>query len=233
MATESTDKPKLLSVIESDAIRNRSEEEYRALVLSRYDGTAGALTNVTGFITGHETLAGRLIRPGSFDVSQCQAVLDAGCGNGRYSITIRKQAPDAFIAAFDLSVNMLNRARRRLGDRHTGFAAADVTALPYVADTFDAAVCGWVLEHLPDPRPALYEFHRVLRPGGKFLLLCTEATWTGAFCSRIWHCRTYRRDELRKYAEECGFVWTREHWFSRLHRALHLGGIIVELTRGR
>ena len=41
-------------------------------------------------------------------------ILDAGCGNGRYSKFILKEAdPDAFLTGFDLSQRMLKRARRR------------------------------------------------------------------------------------------------------------------------
>lgn len=210
----------------------RSPEEYRELVRGHYDGIAGALTSMTGLVTGHEALAGKLINPSGFDVSRCRSILDAGCGNGRYSIYLKKTAPpDARIAAFDLSVNMLARARKRVGADRAGFAAADVTRLPFADRCFDAAVCGWVLEHLPDPRPALREFHRVLVPGGKLLLMCTEDTITGAWCSRLWHCRTYNRAELRRYAEECGFRWAIERFFSGMHRRLRLGGIVVELER--
>jgi demethylmenaquinone methyltransferase/2-methoxy-6-polyprenyl-1,4-benzoquinol methylase len=228
---DSTKKPKLFSAIESDKMHSRDAAEYRDLVRKKYDGLAGGLTNVTGFITGHEALAGRIIRPGAFDVRNCRVILDAGCGNGRYSIALRKQAPDAQIVAFDLSLNMLARARHRLGDNHVGFASADVTVLPFQDRVFDAAVCGWVLEHLPDPRPALREFQRVLQLGGKLLLMCTESTLTGALCSRLWHCRTYRRSELKQAVEDCSLEWTKEHWFTGFHRALRLGGIIVELTK--
>ena len=75
------------------------------------------------------------------------------------------------------------------------------------------------------------ELARVLRPGGKLLLLATEDTFTGALCSRLWHCRTYNRRELQKAAEECGLIWRRPLYFSLLHRMLRLGGIIVELQR--
>jgi ubiquinone/menaquinone biosynthesis C-methylase UbiE len=110
-------------------------------------------------------------------------------------------------------------------------AVADLTRLPNADGAFDAVVCGWVLEHLPDPRPGLRELARVLTPGGKLLLLSTEDTLSGAVCSRFYHCRTYNRGELKQVCAECGLRWERELWFSRLHRALKLGGIIVELKR--
>ena len=72
---------------------------------------------------------------------------------------------------------------------------------------------------------------QLLRPGGKLLLLTTEDTFTGAWCSRLWHCRTYNRVALRAVAEECGLTWQRELWFSPVHRWMKLGGIIVELHR--
>src|SRR5262249_54569049 len=64
------------------------------------------------------------------------------------------------------------------------------------------------------------------------LLLSTEDTLSGAVCSRFYHCRTYNRDELKQVCAECGLRWERELWFSRLHRLMKLGGIIVELKRG-
>ena len=213
---------------------NPPSQEYRKFIQGHYDGPAGAFTAVTGFLTGHEALAGRLIRPDGFDVRGCKRILDAACGNGRYSKFLLKTAdPDAMLTAFDLSPNMLLRARARVGSERVSYAVADLTRLPYADAAFDAIVCGWVLEHLPDPRTGLRELARVLAPGGKLLLLSTENTVTGYLCKWMWHCcNAYDRRELRKHCEECGLSWQREMWFSRVHRWLRLGGIIVELRRG-
>src|SRR6516165_11962547 len=107
----------LNSVLESKEQQRRSFGDYRRFIRDHYDGLPGALTAITGLITGHEALAGRLIRPGGFDVRGYKRILDAGCGNGRYSrFLLRHADPDALITAFDLSQRMLKRARRRLGN---------------------------------------------------------------------------------------------------------------------
>lgn len=225
-------RPGLGKVIESKDPERRPFAEYRRLVQNHYDGLPGALTAVTGLVTGHEALAGRLISPGGFDVRGCKCILDAGCGNGRYTRFLLQQAdPDALITGFDYSQGMLQRARERLHSDRATQVAADLTRLPYAGASFDAVICGWVLEHLPDPRPGLSELARVLRPAGKLLLLATEDTLTGAVCSRLWHCRTYNRANLRQVCESCGLRWERELWFSKLHAWLKLGGIIVQLRR--
>ncbi|MGE3808710.1 MAG: class I SAM-dependent methyltransferase [Gemmataceae bacterium] len=219
-------------MLKSKEHQKRSFGDYRRFIQNQYDGLPGAFTSVTGLVTGHETLAGRLIRPSGFDVRGCKRILDAGCGNGRYShFLLRRADADAMVTAFDYSQGMLQRARERLRGERASHVAADLTRLPYPDACFDAIVCGWVIEHLPDPRPGLAELARVLQPGGKFLLLTTEDTLNGAICSRLFHCRTYNRRELRVVCGEFGLEWHRELWFSRLHALLRLGGIVVELKR--
>src|SRR5438309_2036969 len=169
---ERSGKRGLKGAIESKKVTCQPFCEYRKFIQGHYDGIAGKLTSITGLVTGHEALAGRLIRPSAFDVRGCKRILDAGCGNGRYSrFLLRWADPDAFLAAFDLSQRMLKRARRRLHSPRVSHVAADLTKIPFASGFFDAVVCGYVLEHLPDPRPGLTELARVMGPGGKMLLL--------------------------------------------------------------
>jgi SAM-dependent methyltransferase len=229
---EHSTKHGLKAAIASKKLARQTFRDYRRFIQNHYDGLAGKLTGFTGLVTGHEALAGRLIRPGAFDVRGCKRILDAGCGNGRYSkFLLRWADADAFIAGFDLSQRMLIRARRRRQASRINHVAADLTKIPFASGFFDAVVCGYVLEHLPDPRIGLSELARVLRPGGKLLLLVTEDTYTGSMCSRMWHCRTYNRRELERVCGECGLKWKRPHFFSKLHAMFRLGGIIVEMRR--
>ncbi len=218
--------------LESKKHRQQPYGDYRRFIQHHYDGIAGKLTRVSGFFSGHEALAGQVFKPRAFDLRGCKRILDAGCGDGRYTRHILKRADaDALIAAFDLSSRMLVRARRRLKSVRVCHVSADLTRLPYPDGFFDAVVCGWVLEHLPDPRPGLRELARVLQPGGKLLLMTTEDTLTGSVCSSLWHCRTYNRSELHRICQECGLRWDRPLYFSNIHRLFRLGGIVVELHK--
>jgi SAM-dependent methyltransferase len=222
----------LLGALESKDPARRPLAEYREFVRDHYDGLPGALTAITGILTGHEALAGKLISPSGFDVRGCNSILDAGCGNGRYThFLLREADSEARITGFDYSQQMLRRARTRLNNPRATHVAADLARLPYGDASFDAAVCGWVLEHLPDPRPGLRELARVLKPASKLLLMATEDTLTGALCSRLWHCRTYNREDLKRTCQSCGLEWQRDLWFSKLHSALRLGGIVSEFRR--
>src|ERR1700730_13117578 len=88
----------LTAALESAEPRQRSFTDYRRFIQNHYDGLPGALTAVTGLLTGHEALAGRLISPEGFDVRGCKCILDAGCGNGRYTRFLLRQAdPEALI----------------------------------------------------------------------------------------------------------------------------------------
>lgn len=218
--------------LESKKLRKQSASEYRSFIQHHYDGIAGKLTSISGLFTGHSILAGQVLRQGAFDLRGCKRILDAGCGNGRHcKYILRRGDADAAIHAFDLSQRMLKRSQRRLKSSRINYVAADLTRLPYPDAFFDAIVCGWVLEHLPDPLPGLKELTRILQPGGKLLLMTTEDTFAGAMSSGLWHCRTYNRQELRGLCEEAGLVWNRPLYFSKLHRIFKLGGIIVELRR--
>jgi ubiquinone/menaquinone biosynthesis C-methylase UbiE len=106
-------------------------------------------------------------------------LLDAGCGTGLFSIGLARARSGLEIDAVDASAGMIRVARRnaaRLGVDGIEFRTGDVTRLPYDADRFEAVVAGGLFPNLDDPRPALDEFRRVLRPGG--LLFVAEVDRT-------------------------------------------------------
>jgi ubiquinone/menaquinone biosynthesis C-methylase UbiE len=229
----SAPKEKLLNrLVEHKLMKQVSYEEYRDAVREKYDGPQGALLTTASFLSGHLAMGARMFRKRRFDLAGSKRILDVGSGAGQIAKhLIRYADDDASLTCFDLSFEMLRRARTRLRSRMPRYVAADMSCLPFADGSFDTITCGYVLEHLPDPRPGLAELSRVLVSGGRMLLFATEDSMSGAFTSRIWLCRTFNRPELRKLCEEYGLDWTRELWFSRMHKVFRAGGICVELTR--
>ena len=130
-----------------------------------------------------------------FDVGALAGVLDAqwivgdlGCGTGQISETL---APFVHrVIAVDSSRAMLKAARQRLTDgARVDLRQGDLTALPIDDAALDAAVMSLVLHHVADPAAVIREAARVVRPGGRFLLV-----------DMLSHDR-------REYQQQMGHVW--------------------------
>ena len=222
----------LRRLIENRLIDRVDSERYRNKVREVYDGRQGALLATASKLSLHEPLGRRLFQRERFSLRGAQRILDVGSGAGQISKHLIDFAdPNAEIVCTDLSHGMLRRARNRLDGRAPQFASCDLTHLPFADESFDRVTCGYVLEHLQDPEPGLKEVARVLRAGGRMLLLTSEDSIGGAWTSRFWYCRTYNREELLAGCERVGLRLRQELWFSRIHEILRAGGICVELEK--
>ncbi|MEX2316902.1 MAG: class I SAM-dependent methyltransferase [Pirellulales bacterium] len=219
-------------LVENDLIRRVSFDEYREKIQHVYGGPKGAMLATCSLLSLHIPLGKRLFRARRFDLRGMRSILDVGSGAGQIIQHLLEFAdPAAQITGVDLSQQMLQRARRRLKSDRPALVAADLSALPFADDSFDGITCGYVLEHLPDPRIGLAELARVLKKGGRMLLLTTEDNFSGAWTSRVWCCRTYNRRELKNLCESLNLRWKNELWFTKVHRAIRAGGICVEIEK--
>ena len=209
-----------------------SFDEYREKVRHVYAGPRGAILATCSALSLHAPLGDRLFSKRRFDLRGAKHILDVGSGAGQIARHLVKYAdPGAKLTCFDLSHEMLRRARNRLKIDHPRFVVADITQLPFPDESFDCVTCGYVLEHLPDARLGLAELSRVMMPGARMLLLTTEDNFSGAMTSRVWCCRTYNRRELAETCEQLGLHWHKEIWFTRMHKVFRAGGIGVELIK--
>ena len=98
-------------------------------------------------------------------------VLDIGCGPGVSTLAFRRVAPDDTIIGADVSAAMLERARRNDPEASCAWMRADALALPLPDESLDVVTGHSFLYLVPDRTAALAELRRVLRPGGRLVLL--------------------------------------------------------------
>lgn len=109
-----------------------------------------------------------------------ERVLDIGSGPGFLAAEMAAEVgPEGEVHGADPSESMLAIARRR--ETRVRYAVGDALALPFADETFDAAVATQVYEYVEDMPAALAEARRVLKPGGRLLILDTD--WD----SIVWH----------------------------------------------
>lgn len=113
------------------------------------------------------TLAG--LRPG-------QRVLDLAGGTGDLAaLSAPRVAPGGEVVLADINGPMLSEGRDRLTDRgivgNVRYVQADAEALPFPPDSFHTVTMAFGLRNVTRKEQALAEIHRVLRPGGKLLVL--------------------------------------------------------------
>lgn len=92
--------------------------------------------------------------------------LDAACGTGRQAARLAELGHD--VIGVDANAAMLEVARAKVPDADLRAGALD--ALPVDDESVDLVVCSLALTHVPELRPVLREFRRVLRPGGVAVL---------------------------------------------------------------
>ncbi|MFG2421122.1 class I SAM-dependent methyltransferase [Streptomyces sp. NPDC048448] len=98
-------------------------------------------------------------------------VLDAGCGTGRALPPLRAAVgPSGVVIGADLTPAMLAAAVRAGRDREGQLLLADAATLPLRTGSLDAVFGAGLIAHLPNPRAALRELARVVRPGGTLAL---------------------------------------------------------------
>jgi ubiquinone/menaquinone biosynthesis C-methylase UbiE len=97
-------------------------------------------------------------------------VLEIAAGTGR---NLRYYPPGLRITAIELSPEMLEIARREAMavGRDADLRVGDAQALEFPDESFDTVVCTLSLCTIPNDRAAVAEVRRVLRPGGRFVLL--------------------------------------------------------------
>ena len=100
-------------------------------------------------------------------------VLDVATGTGKLALTIKRLCRACRVVGVDFAEPMLEVAKRAMerAALEVEFSFADGTALPYEDGSFDAVTIAYGLRNFADPDAGLREFRRVLKPGGRLVIL--------------------------------------------------------------
>jgi len=160
----------------------------------------------------------RRLTVGALDLQPGEDVLDIGAGPGFLACEMAEVVGEGgSVQGIDPSASMLAIAGERepaAGSAPVEFREGDALALPFGDDSFDAAVSTQVYEYVADMPTALAEARRVLRPGGRLLVLDTD--WD----SIVW--RSGDRDRMRRV------LATWDGHLADPHLPARLSGLLVD-----
>jgi SAM-dependent methyltransferase len=161
-------------------------------------------------------------------------VLDAGCGGGRTTLALTKVHKNGRVVALDrFDAYYIDGGGRALLERNLRIAGlaervqveqGDLTALPFPDASFDAAVSAHVIDHLKQhKRTGLAEIRRVLKPGGRFLMVVWVPGWATFSLANVFCFLLTSKAGWRRLAGDGGFTIRDEGtfngmWFAVLER---------------
>ncbi len=108
-------------------------------------------------------------------------LLDIGCGTGNFVRRVLKEHPVAEVWGLDFSRKMIAAGRQRIAgsESRIQFVQADSESLPLDDNKFDLVTCSNSFHHYPNQAAAVFEMYRVLRPGGRLMII-------DGYRDRIW-----------------------------------------------
>jgi ubiquinone/menaquinone biosynthesis C-methylase UbiE len=100
-------------------------------------------------------------------------ILDVGCGTGVFATKVRAALPEMEVCGVDLVSEMLHkgRPRWRLDPGHVFPVRGDSERLPFGSGSFDIVTCANSFHHYPRQDRAVVEMRRVLKPGGRLMII--------------------------------------------------------------
>jgi demethylmenaquinone methyltransferase/2-methoxy-6-polyprenyl-1,4-benzoquinol methylase len=171
-------------------------------------------------------------------------VLDACAGTMRLGKGILRRWPGAQVVPLDFSPVMLGRGKRRIQATAVTPLCGDAELLPFRSGTFDRAITGFGVRNLSNPRKGVGELFRVLKGGGRAVILefgrptfpvfkdlyqwylSRFIPWAGGLISGHKEVYRYLHDSIMDFSEEHDVLATMKHaGFSDVRYRKLTGGI--------
>ncbi len=94
-------------------------------------------------------------------------ILDVGCAKGRFVKTLYEKG--TIISGIDITKNFIIMAKKKVP--RANLVSANAIEIPFKNNFFDGILCIEVIEHIPDTEKVIIEMLRVLKPGGKIIII--------------------------------------------------------------
>jgi demethylmenaquinone methyltransferase / 2-methoxy-6-polyprenyl-1,4-benzoquinol methylase len=157
------------------SVPNRESGDFAGQVRSMFDRIAGVYDLMNTAMTAGMHHRWRERAAGLAELDPGGAALDVCCGTGDLALELANRAgPEGSVVGCDFSERMLDAARAKAESRGVSgvrFEWADALELPYADASFDAATIGFGARNLADLDRGLAELRRVVRPGGRLVIL--------------------------------------------------------------
>jgi ubiquinone/menaquinone biosynthesis C-methylase UbiE len=162
------------------------------------------------FFVGRRRILSRLM-DGLLKGVEEPRILDVGCGTGATMGFLEQYGQ---VTGIDVSLKAVRYCRAQGGSR---LCLADGESLPFTDGSFDLVTALDLLEHLADEAGGLREIWRVLKYGGRMVILVPAFMFLWSDFDRFsGHYRRYTRGQLRERVEEAGFQIARLSYFNTL-----------------
>ena len=141
-----------------------------AQVRAMFDRIAPGYDRANTMLSFGRDRAWRRLAAGAAALVPGRSALDVACGTGQLTIELRRRVgPAGRVVGLDFSDRMLAIARE--ASPLVEWVQGDATSLPFEDHGFDAATTAFGLRNLADPVGGLAEMRRVVRPGGRLVVL--------------------------------------------------------------